>query len=75
MNETAANASAYIAYKGIYEWRTDYNCRSTKLGENEGKCCLMTHVNIKKILPRTCFLKKKPQRQLHMETQQGGCDV
>ena len=48
MNETAANASAYIACKGIYESKTDYNCRSTKLGENDGKGCLMTNVNIKK---------------------------
>ena len=37
MNETAANASACIACKGIYESKTDYNCISTKLGENDGK--------------------------------------
>ena len=44
MNETAANASTYIACKGIYESKT----RSTKLGENDDKCCLMTNVSIKK---------------------------
>ncbi len=54
MNETAANASTYIACKGIYESKT----RSTKLGENDAKHCLMTNVGIKKILPRTCFLHK-----------------
>ena len=46
MNKTAANASAYTACKGIYESKTDYNSRSTKLGENDGKYCLMTNVNI-----------------------------
>ena len=54
MNETAANASTYIACKGIYESKT----RSTKLGENDAKHCLMMNVGIKKILPRTCFLHK-----------------
>ena len=39
------------------------------------KHCLMTNVNIIFFLPRTCFLQKKPQRWLHMETQQGGSDV
>ena len=58
MNKTAANASAYIAYKGIYESKTDYNCRSTKLGENDGKRCLMTNVNIKKYYHVPVFCKK-----------------
>ena len=44
MNETAANASTYIACKGIYESKT----KSTKLGENDAKHCLMTNVGIKK---------------------------
>ena len=44
MNETAANASTYIACKGIYKSKT----RSTKLGENDAKHCLMTNVGIKK---------------------------
>ena len=48
MNKTAANASTYIACKGIYKSKTDYNCRSTKLGENDAKHCLMTNVGIKK---------------------------
>ena len=46
MNETAANASTYIACKGIYESKTDYNCRSTKLGENDAKHYLMMNVGI-----------------------------
>ena len=75
MNETAANAPAYIAYKGIYESKTDYNCRSTKLGENDGKRCLMTNVNIIFFYHVPVFCKKKPQRWLHMETQRGGSDV
>ena len=55
MNETAANASTYIACKGIYESKT----RSTKLGENDAKQCLMTNVGIIFfLLPRTCFLHK-----------------
>ena len=58
MNKTAANASTYIACKGIYKSKTDYNCRSTKLGENDANRCLMMNVGIKKILPRTCFLQK-----------------
>ena len=44
MNETAANASTYIACKGIYESKT----RSTKLGENDAKHCLMKNVGITK---------------------------
>ena len=46
MNETAAIASTYIACKGIYESKTDYNCRSTKLGENDAKHYLMMNVGI-----------------------------
>ena len=59
MNETAANASAYIACKGIYESKTDYNCRSTKLGENNGKHCLMTNVNIIFFITAYLFSAKK----------------
>ena len=74
MNETAANASTYIACKGIYESKTDYNCRLTKLGENDAKRCLMTNVGIKNITTYL-FSEKKPQRRLHMEMQRGGSDV
>ena len=50
-NETAANASMYIACKGIYESKT----RSTKLGENDAKHCLMTNVSINFFLPVFCI--------------------
>ena len=55
MNETAANASAYIACKGIYESKTDYN----KTGWKWWQTLFDDECRHKKILPRTCFLQKK----------------
>ena len=59
MNKTAANASVYIACKGIYESKTDYNCRSTKLGENDGKTLFDDKRQHKKNITTYLFSAKK----------------